>query len=97
MGKYNSSIYRVRPLMECIEADYFAFTSLLSLVGISPLGKPTTYRYDGVSCTEMQLKPTKQHLLSLLELISQKKHGKVDINGQNRIDLFYCYLLCNYN
>ena len=67
MGKYNSSTYRVRPLMKCIENDYHAFLSLLSLVGIDPLSQPTSYRYDGVSCNEMQLKPTKNHLLAILE------------------------------
>lgn len=89
MGRYNSSIYRVRPLMEYLENNYDAFLSVLYLVGIDSLGKPTTYRYDGVSCTEIQLKPTKRHLLSLISLMATKPHGKVKINGKNRLDLFF--------
>ncbi|MBQ9121347.1 MAG: hypothetical protein IJY12_03160 [Clostridia bacterium] len=89
MGKYNSSIYRVRPLMEYLENDYDAFLSVLSLVGIDSLGKPITYRYDGVSCTEMQLKPTKRHLLALIDLMATKQHGKVSIKGRDRLDLFF--------
>ena len=89
MGRYNSSIYRVRPLMEYLENNYDAFLSLLSLVDIGPLGKPSTYRYDGVSCTEMKLKPTKQHLLTLINLMATKQHNKVDIKGQNRLELFF--------
>lgn len=88
MGRYNSSIYRVRPLMEYLENDYDAFLSVLSLVGIDLLSKPTTYRYDGVSCTEKQLKPTKRHLLALISLMATKQHGKVSIKGQNRSKLF---------
>lgn len=89
MGKYNSSTYRIRPLMELIESDYDAFLSLLSLVGISPLSKPNTYKYQGVACDEMKLKPTKQHLKSLLKWIFEKQHKGLKVNGQNRMDLFY--------
>ncbi len=89
MGKYNSSIYRVRPLMECIESDYVAFQTILSLVGIAPLGKPKICRYDGVHCSEMQLKPTKRHLLALIDLMSTKQHCKANINGQNRLEMFF--------
>ena len=77
MGRYNSSIYRVRPLVEYLENNYEAFLSVLSLVGIDSLGKPTIYRYDGVLCTEMQLKPTKRHLLALANLMATKQHSKV--------------------
>jgi hypothetical protein len=37
----------------------------------------------------MKLKPTKRHLLALIELMATKQHGKVNINGQNRTDLFF--------
>ena len=89
MGKYNSSIYRVRPLMECIENDYDAFLSVLELLGISSLSKPTTYCYDGVLCSEKQLKPTKQHLLSLIDLMATTEHRNVKITGQNSEHLFF--------
>ena len=59
MGKFNSSTYRVRPLMECVEKDYDALLAVLSLVGLSHLGQPIIYRYDGISCSEMKLKPQK--------------------------------------
>ena len=89
MGRYNSSIFRVRPLMEYLENNYNAFLAVLSLVGIDSLSAPINYRYDGVSCTEMQLKPTKRHLLALISLMATKQHGKVSINGQNRSELFF--------
>ena len=89
MGKYNSSIYRVRPLMKFIETDYDAFLTFLSLVGITPLGVPEIYRYDGEKCAEMQLKPTKPHLLALINLMSQKNHSIVNVKGGNRSDLFF--------
>ena len=89
MGRYNSSVYRVRPLVEHLEKNYDAFLSVLSLVGIDSLGKPSIYRYDGVSCTEMQLKPTKRHLLALIRLMATKQHGKVGIKGRDRLDLFF--------
>ena len=90
MGKYNSSIYRVRPLMECIEKDYSAFLSVLSLVGIGLLGEPSACRYKGIACSEMKLKPTKQHLLALVKLMAtREKHGKIDVTGQKRLDLFF--------
>ena len=72
MGIYNSSKYRVRPLMERVEKDYEAFLSLLALVEIEPLGKPILYRYDGeagTDCKEMALKPTKKQLKKLLKLV----------------------------
>lgn len=36
MGRYNSSIYRVRPLMKVVEKDIAAFHKVLSLVDITP-------------------------------------------------------------
>ena len=89
MGKYNSSIYRVRPLMECIEKDCNAFLTVLSLVGIDALDVPQIFRYDGEICCEMQLKPPKHHLASLIDRMASKIHEKVNITGVNRLDLFF--------
>ena len=89
MGKYNSSIYRVRPLMKIVEADYQAFLKLLSLVGIDALSTPGVFRYDGENCTEMQLKPTKTHLKSLIDYLAEKTPFKGSIKGQDRKNLFY--------
>jgi hypothetical protein len=89
MGKYNSSIYRVRPLMKIVEADYQAFLKLLSLVGIDALSTPGVFRYDGENCTEMQLKPTKTHLKSLIDYLAEKTPFKGSIKGQDRKNLLY--------
>ena len=88
MGKYDSSIYRVRPLMEYIEGNDGAFETLLSSVGIEPLGKPEVYRYNGEECNEMQLKPTKKHLMALVDIMAMKDHGSSDIKNENRRALF---------
>lgn len=89
MGKYNSSIYRVRPLMECLEKDYDAFLAVLSLVGLSSFTQPTICCYDGVACSEMKLKPTKKHLSALIDRMATKQHDMVRIKakGHNRLAL----------
>ena len=89
MGKYDSSIYRVRPLMEYIEGSDVAFGSLLSLVGIEPLGKPKIYRYNGEECKEMQLKPTKKHLMALIDIMAIKDHTGASVKGEKRCALFF--------
>ena len=58
--------------MKIVEADYQAFLKLLSLVGIDALSTPSVFRYDGENCTEMQLKPTKTHLKSLIDYLAEK-------------------------
>ena len=70
MGRYNSSVYRVRPLMQVVEKDIAAFHKLLSLVGIAPLGIPNIYLYDGEGCAEKQLKPSKRHLAGLISYMA---------------------------
>lgn len=89
MGKYNSSIYRVRPLMEIIKNDYSSFVELLKLVKISPLGTPKIFKYDGEDCKEMQLKPTKQHLLKLIDYLTNNDQSKISVAGADRQALFY--------
>ena len=89
MGKYNSSIYRVRPLMEYLSNHYDAFLAVLSLVGIGFLSQPNAYRYDGLSCTEMKLKPPKRHLLALIERMATKHHEGVRVSGRDRSALFF--------
>lgn len=91
MGKYNSSIYRVCPLMKVIETDYSAFLNFLSLVNIPPLDRATVFRYDGENPnnTEMQLKPTKKHLLSLIDYLATKEHKRISATSENRKDLFF--------
>lgn len=89
MGKYNSSIYRVRPLMEQVEGNQQNFLGLLALVGIGPLGVPQMYRYEGKPCGEMQLKPSKKHLLALIDYIAKKDHSDRAVKGGDRLALFF--------
>ena len=74
--------------MEYIEGNDGAFETLLSSVGIEPLGKPEVYRYNGEECNEMQLKPTKKHLMALVDIMATKDHGSSDIKNENRRALF---------
>lgn len=84
MGKYNSSIHRVRPLMECIKDDFHLFEKVLKLVEIENLGMPKCYWYDGTNCQEKQLKPSKDHLIKLIEYISKKDFREAIIENEKR-------------
>ena len=89
MGRYNSSVYRVRPLMQVVEKDIAAFHKLLSLVGIAPLGIPNIYLYDGEGCAEKQLKPSKRHLAGLISYMAEKDHTGVSVTNAKRRRLFF--------
>lgn len=89
MGIFDSSLYRVRPLMETVEKDNSALTALLSLVGIPPLSAPQCYRYNGENCTEIQLKPTKKHLSALIDHMATKNHAPASVKGKDRTELFF--------
>lgn len=84
MGKYNSSKYRVRPLMEVIENDFSTLTRILKLVDIDGLSLPQSYWYDGIDRQEMQLKPSKMHLIKLIHYISQKDFEETVITNKKR-------------
>lgn len=88
MGIFNSSLYRVRPLMEAVENDVCAFRALLSLVDIAPLGAPQCFRYDGKNCSEIQLKPTQKHLCALIDLMATKTHTTSSVRNRDRAELF---------
>ena len=88
MGKYNSSVYRARPLMEIIKKDYDSFLKLLSLMNIPALGQPHTYQYDGENCSEKQLKPSKRHLSSLIAYMAAKQHT-ADVKNEQGTALFF--------
>lgn len=88
MGKYNSSVYRVRPLMEIIEKDYDAFLKLLALLNVPALGHPYTYQYDGENCSEKLLKPSKRHLSALIAYMAAKDHTS-DVKNEKRKALFF--------
>lgn len=89
MGKYNSSIYRVKPLMTVIENDRQAFEKLLKLVEIENLSAPFCFYYDGENCKEKRLKPGKDHLLKMIDYMSKKKFEKADVNNEKRRKLYY--------
>lgn len=89
MGRYNSSVYRVRPLMQVVEKDIAAFHKLLSLVGITPLGIPNIYLYDGEDCAEKQLKPSKRHLAALISYMAEKDHTGAGVANAKRRQLFF--------
>lgn len=84
MGKYNSSVYRVRTLMEIVENDYAAFLELLSLVRIPAMGIPKTYHYDGAQCSEKQLKPSKRHMSALIAYMAAKDHTGISVANVKR-------------
>lgn len=91
MGKYNSSEYRIKPLMKQIENNSQNFERFIDLLGINTLSKPIEYRYaDNESGnTEKALKPTKAHLLGLIKYlyIGRKSVGSFSVSGDNRIGL----------
>ncbi len=87
MGKYNSSIHRVRPLVECIKNDFCLFEKVLKLVGIEGVGTPQCFGYDGIDCQEKQLKPSKDHLIKLIKYISEKDFGDAVIENAKRKQL----------
>ena len=86
MGKYNSSIYRVRPLMEQVEGNQQNFLGLLALVGIGPLGVPQMYRYEGKPCGEMQLKPSQKRKRSWI-LFTATQPGRRSRRRSRRLSL----------
>lgn len=87
MGKFNSSIHRVRPLMDVIKNDFQAYKSFLELIHIEGAGIPQSYWYDGSDCKEKQLKPSKQHLIKLIEYFSEKDFGNIEIKNKKRKQL----------
>ena len=94
MGKYDSSKYRVRPLMEIVKNDFDAYKKVISLLNIDDfknmddIGKPLEYYYDsGNGCKEKQLKPTKEHLEKLIIYVSKKDFGNAVVKNSKRRQL----------
>ena len=87
MGKYNSSVYRVRPLMEVIERDIQAFNKWLSILNLESVGQPQSCYYDGVKSQEKQLKPGKRHLEKLIDYLAGKNTTSEDIRNVRRKQL----------
>ena len=89
MGKYNSSKYRVVPLVEVIKNDAYSFERFLETVtnlpGLSfPLNAESFYYGDN----EKKLKPPKEHLEALIDYLATKKHNPVSNLSRKRKVLF---------
>ena len=72
---YDSSIYRVTPLMNTIKNDFKKINSVLSLCNIKIDYLPTEYKYGN---EEKLLKPQKQFLLDLVDYIRTKDGSKMN-------------------
>lgn len=68
MGKYNSSEYRVKPLMELIKRDSDSFDKFIKLIVNQSLKKPEESAFFYAD-KEKGLKPTKDHLIRLVEYL----------------------------
>lgn len=88
MGIHNSSVCRVRPLMDVVVKDEQAFHALMKLVGKEGLSAPKFCRYDGTEGGEMRLKPSKRHLSALIAYMATKDHGAVSVANTKRRELF---------
>jgi len=91
MGKYNSSEYRVKPLMRHLEKNPQDIKKLIDFLtcGFDDLGDPIEYRYADIENgkTEKGLKPTKSHLLGLVNYLSGKGAEKYSVSDDNRMKL----------
>ena len=76
MTRYNSSKYRVVPLMDAINGNLESINKLLALVGFSVNSLPIHCFYGDF---EKKLKPTKKHLIGLVDYLRQRKCNITDI------------------
>ena len=90
MGKYDSSKYRVVPLVDAIKFNQRNFDAFLNSVKtrkipslICPLDN-SAYFYG---TKEKQLNPTKKHLRMLLRYIAENKSVQEYINNKHRAEL----------
>ena len=85
MGKYNSSTYRVVPLMEHIKNNLERISQLLSLFNISVKSLPNEYFYGD---NEKLLKPSLDHLINLVDYLGRAPLHKEKNASGNRFILF---------
>ena len=81
MGKYNSSTYRVAPFIESIKNDLDKINRFLSKFGIEVKTLPFSYLYGD---NEKMLKPTKAHLLKLIDYFSKTEGTIVPSMNKDR-------------
>ena len=73
MGKYDSSRYRVTPLVEAIKCNKEKFDQFLSSVRISGLECPMDGGCYYYGENEKQLQPTKEHLKKMVSISIVKR------------------------
>ena len=84
MGRYNSSTYRVTPLMKYIENDLNRINKFLSIFNLSVDSLPTEYFYGD---EEKGYKPNKQFIFEMTEnypklwQVAQKIEGLICRSG----------------
>lgn len=88
MGKYDSSKYRVVPLVDAIKSNEEYFERFIQLVGLPPLCYPSDTNAFWCGDQEKQLKPPKQHLAALIDYLAVKEHRKIANYGTKRNALF---------
>lgn len=92
MGRYDSSKYRVVPLVESIKKNQKDFSMFLETVEEIPAllcpMDDNAYFYGN---HEKQLKPTKAHLQELVRYIAMKKFDRVEGVGEKRKALYGMY------
>lgn len=89
MGKYDSSKYRVVPLVESIKNDERNFEKFLGTVDSMPrLSFPSDENAYYYGDNEKQLKPPKAHLDALIDYMASKKHNESSKLSHKRKALF---------
>ena len=84
MGKYDSSKYRITPLLELISNNSECFDKFADALGIHSLTSPYCYCYGE---NEKQLKPSKDHLSRLIDYIAIKDFSGFNITNPYRRQL----------
>ena len=84
MGKYDSSKYRITPLLELISSSSQHFEKFTNALGIHGLALPYCFYYGK---NEKQLKPTKEHLSRLIDYIAAKDFNGFNISNPSRRQL----------
>lgn len=92
MGKYDSSKYRVVPLVEAIKFNQKNFELLLKAIhtqkDIPNLVCPAIDSAYYCGDNEKQLNPTKEHLKGLVKYIADKDFGEISVSNKKRADLY---------
>lgn len=88
MGKYDSSKYRVVPLVDAIKSNVEYFEMFIQMVGLPQLCYPSGEKAFWCGDQEKQLKPPKQHLAALIDYLATKEHKKIANYGTKRNILF---------